>query len=56
MLDSIYHMTLNYFEFIVWTHGRTDGHQLEPHPISLPGAFGSGELKMLNGQTKQFAC
>ena len=27
------------------TDTQTDGHRLESHPISLPGAFGSGELK-----------
>ena len=31
----------------LWTDGRTDGRRTtEPsHPISSPGAFGSGELK-----------
>ena len=25
------------------THARTDGRRLESHPMSSPGAFGSGE-------------
>ena len=28
-------------------HRRTEGRQLESHPISSPGVFGSGELKIL---------
>ena len=27
-------------------HGSTDGRLLESHPISSPGAFGLGELKI----------
>ena len=30
------------------TDGRRHGRRLESHPISSPGAFGSGELKLNN--------
>ena len=28
------------------THARTDGRWFESHPMSSPGAFGSGEQKV----------
>ena len=33
-------------------YGRTDRRRLESHPISSPGAFGSGELNTVDGDVK----